>query len=349
MKVSISPIYACLITIIITLITLFSVEIPNPIHSTALAQYPPPPITEPSPYPEPPILPTNTPIPPTNTPIPPTDTPIPPTDTAVPPTDTPIPPTATPTLFPTTTPTPTSTPLICNPEQDLSGKVTSKGLFEVTNTSLFCDYRVGVATYRLLDDDQDIEEKNSIRYYDATTAMIKRAAQTNRPATLQLEVGYPSCVTFTQHGFWGNIIESLDQEVYGERELAQQQFASNRCDSSDETEAEQEQQPRRERTTNPTQNSAPLQPEQNIERSSSLNVDADEAISAEDEPLDEAIQEFTPAQLQPHNTADMPPNTLPLTGETDEQHGKGWLLCLSLGLVISGIMFRRWKIGYNAR
>ncbi|MEM8536061.1 MAG: hypothetical protein AAGF95_34875 [Chloroflexota bacterium] len=253
-----------------------------------------------------------------------------------------------PTTTPTDTPTPTSTPPVCNPEQDLSGQVTSKGLFEVTNTSLFCEYRVGVATYRLQGDDQVIEEKNTVNYHDATTATIKRAAQTNQPATLQLEVGYPSCATFTQHGFWGNVLETLGEELYGERGLAQQQFAPNTCDSGDETENEQEQPPRRERTTNPSQNT-PVEGEQNVDWPSSLNVRDDESILEEDEPNDEAMQEFTPAQSQPQNTADVTPNTLPRTGEPNEQHGKGWLLCLSVGLIIGGIVFRRWKIGYNAR
>ena len=370
MKVRISPIYACLITVIITLITLFSVEIPYPAHSIALAQYPPPPVTGPSPYPEPPdntpVPPTDTPVPPTNTPIPPTDTPVPPTDTPIPPTNTPIPPTNTPipptntaTMPPTTTPTirttttptntPTSTPPVCNPDQDLSGQITSKGLFEVVNTSLFCDYRVGVATYRLPDDDLRLDEKNDVDYYAATTATIKRAAQTNRPATLQLEVGYPSCATFAQHGFWGNVLEVLGEESYGERGLAQQQFVPESCDSSDDTEDELEQPFRRERAANPPQNSTPLQPEQSPDRPSSLNVDADGSMSVENAQRDEVIQELTPAQSQQHNTIDITPNTLPLTGETDEQQKEGWLFCLSLVLIIGGIVFRRWKIVYNAQ
>lgn len=331
MKVNISPIHACLMTLIIVLIRLFNVEIPHPVHSVALAQYPPPTVAGPEPYPEPPP---NTPIPPTNTPIPPTDTPLPPTNTAT------MLPTATPTNTPTNTPTATSTPPICDPERDLSGQITSKGVFEVINQSRFCDYMVGVATYRLPDSNQVIQEKNSVSYYDATTTTIKRAAQTNRPATLQLEVGYPSCETFAQHGFWGALLASLGNQSYGARELDQQQFVTTSCGSTDERTPETERPPDRERNT------SPLLPERSIDGLSPLSLEAlpDEQIPRENKPLDETV----PKIAQPQSIVGTTPNTLPLTAETDERHGKGWLIFLGITLIMGGIAFRQWKIGYNA-
>jgi hypothetical protein len=127
-------------------------------------------------------------------------------------TDTPTP-TETPANTPTTTPNavPTNAPECdLEIEQNLQGRIPAPNTGEVTNSSAGCTYAIGLASYRMFDDNLSHQQ-----LFSSQTALIGPGQ------TLTLTVELPDCA-YQLDLFYGSLIEAFDPQhgqIYGDRIL----------------------------------------------------------------------------------------------------------------------------------
>lgn len=94
-----------------------------------------------------------------------------------------------------------------NPGQDLTGSIYAEGKGRVANSSDYCDYLVGLASYEKFDEIIDNQ-----KIFDWDTAVIKA----NGSAELMVDV--PNCA-YQIDLFYGEVLQSLDGQRYGDRKL----------------------------------------------------------------------------------------------------------------------------------
>lgn len=94
-----------------------------------------------------------------------------------------------------------------NPEADLTGSIYATGQGRVVNSSEYCDYKVGLASYEKFDEVID----NQI-LFDSDTGIVEAKS------TLELAVSVPSC-RYQIDLFYGQLLTSLDGQRYGTRLL----------------------------------------------------------------------------------------------------------------------------------
>jgi uncharacterized repeat protein (TIGR01451 family) len=95
-----------------------------------------------------------------------------------------------------------------DPENDLSGVIYAEGKGRVTNSSEYCDYPVGLASYEKFDEVID----NQI-IFDYDTGVVPAESE------VELMVDVPQC-SYQIDLFYGDVLLSLDGQRYGERLLA---------------------------------------------------------------------------------------------------------------------------------
>ncbi len=107
------------------------------------------------------------------------------------------------------------TPKLCvpgdeyyNPEADLRGTITLPGSGTVTNSSDYCDYTMGLASYEKFDEVID----NQIIFDRATGVVAANSTKT-------LTITVPTCA-YQIDLFYGPVLESLKGQRYGDRLLA---------------------------------------------------------------------------------------------------------------------------------
>ncbi len=107
------------------------------------------------------------------------------------------------------------TPTLCvpgdinyNPEADLRGTITLPGTGTVTNSSEYCNYTIGLASYQKFD---EVIDNQAI--FDRATGVV------NAKSTATLAVDVPTCA-YQIDLFYGPVLESLNGQRYGERLLA---------------------------------------------------------------------------------------------------------------------------------
>ena len=105
----------------------------------------------------------------------------------------------------------------CDPEQDLAGSL-SAATGEVTNRSATCAYLVGIASYRVFDD--NISHQQIFAW---------ETAQIEPGQTVALSVDLPDCVTQVDL-FYGPVQFSLAEARYGERLLNANTLHEGRAD-----------------------------------------------------------------------------------------------------------------------
>ena len=94
-----------------------------------------------------------------------------------------------------------------NPEADLRGTIYDEGKGRVTNSSEYCDYKVGLASYEKFD--EIIDNQN---LFDSATGIVEAKS------TIELMVSVPNCA-YQIDLFYGHVLTSLDGQRYGERKL----------------------------------------------------------------------------------------------------------------------------------
>ena len=94
-----------------------------------------------------------------------------------------------------------------NPEADLRGDIYAEGKGRVVNSSAYCDYKVGLASYQKFDEIIDNQ-----KLFDSATGIV------GAKSTLELMVSVPSC-QYQIDLFYGDVLTSLDGQRYGERKL----------------------------------------------------------------------------------------------------------------------------------
>jgi len=102
-----------------------------------------------------------------------------------------------------------------NPEADLTGSIYSEGKGRVVNSSGYCDYKVGLASYEKFDEIIDNQ-----KLFDSATGVV--GAQ----SSLELAVSVPSC-KYQIDLFYGHVLTSLDGQRYGTRLLDAKHLNSN--------------------------------------------------------------------------------------------------------------------------
>jgi hypothetical protein len=121
--------------------------------------------------------------------------------------------TATPTNTPTITPSamPTNTPECdLEIEQNLKGRLRSSTVGDVSNSSASCTYAVGLASYRMFDDNLSHQQ-----LFSSQTALIGPGE------TLTFTIDLPDCA-YQLDLFYGPLIETFDPQhgqIYGRRIL----------------------------------------------------------------------------------------------------------------------------------
>jgi hypothetical protein len=94
-----------------------------------------------------------------------------------------------------------------NPEADLEGTIFDGTKGRVVNTSQYCDYKIGLASYEKFDEIID----NQI-IFDSKTGVVKASSQK------ELHVTVPECA-YQINLFYGHVLQSLDGQRYGDRLL----------------------------------------------------------------------------------------------------------------------------------
>jgi len=94
-----------------------------------------------------------------------------------------------------------------NPEGHLTGSIYAEGKGRVTNSSEYCDYKVGLASYQRFDNIIDNQ-----KLFDSATGIV------GAKSSLELAVSVPSC-NYQIDLFYGHVLTSLDGQRYGTRLL----------------------------------------------------------------------------------------------------------------------------------
>jgi len=94
-----------------------------------------------------------------------------------------------------------------NPEADLTGDIYAEGKGRVVNSSEYCDYKVGLASYEKFDEIIDNQ-----KLFDSATGIV------GAKSTIELMVSVPSC-QYQIDLFYGHVLTSLDGQRYGTRLL----------------------------------------------------------------------------------------------------------------------------------
>jgi len=94
-----------------------------------------------------------------------------------------------------------------NPEADLSGSIFDGSKGKVTNSSHYCKYKVGLASYEKFDEIIDNQ-----KLFDSATGIVEPKS------SVELHVETPSCA-YQIDLFYGDVLLSLDGQRYGTRLL----------------------------------------------------------------------------------------------------------------------------------
>ena len=109
---------------------------------------------------------------------------------------------------------------VCDPNEDLWGKVRGVRWVEIGNRSDTCSYDVGGAIYIIPSGDPYDPDIDSQQWFDDVTAELGPGES----RILQMDM--PSCEAIQVDAFWGEPLRSLDGQRYGERLLAAARFVT---------------------------------------------------------------------------------------------------------------------------